>query len=214
MKAGGRRAVREDAGEVELHPFPSPSTPTSRATEASSALLISSLQSLRERGLFDRYRTHLAEGDAKRILGAVVGEWVPVTLLAAHYAAADRLGLTPNEVVEAGVLVGDKIQATVLGTILRVARASGVTPWAAIANFQRLYERMFRGGGGTRVVKLGPKEARLEIAGLPLAHIAYFRGGTMGMIKGAGELFCERMFVREVPDKRTTTSVAYRCMWA
>jgi len=73
--------------------------------------------------------------------------------------------------------VGDDVEGTFLGTLFRAARLGGVSPWVGLSHAQRLYERLLDGGGGLCVVRLGPKEARMEIAGLPLARIAYFRNG-------------------------------------
>ena len=200
--------------EEVVHPFPSPATTTTRVTEFKSTLLVSSLQSLRERELFTRYRTFVPEADAESILGAVAGVWLPIEVGVAHYAAAEHLGLSYQEIAKGGAVVGEKIQLTLLGTVARLAQTGGVTPWTVLASFQRLFERIFRGGGGTRVIKLGPKEARIEIVGLCLAASPYFRAGFQGMIKSGGELFCTRAYVSEVPRLTTGMTIGYRCAWA
>jgi hypothetical protein len=199
------------AVEEELHPFPSP-MPT-QVTEFKSTLLVSSLQSLRERRLFDRYRTFLSPADADSIPLSVAGLWMPLEVAIAHYAAVNALGLPYSESAAAGALVGEKIQATLLGTVARLARTGGVTPWTVLAQFQKLFERIFR-GGGTRVVRLGPKEARIDVSGLQLAQFPCFRAGFQGMIKSGGELFCTRAYVSEVPRLCTSTTIGYRCAWA
>ncbi len=199
------------AAEHELHPFPSPMA--TRVTEFKSTLLVSSLQSLRERGLYDRYRAHLPPAAADSVLLAVAGLWLPIEIATTHYTAVNALGLTYSESSLAGGAVGEKIQATLLGTLVRLARTSGVTPWTVLAQFQRLFERIFQ-GGGTRVMKLGPKEARIDIAGLELAAMPCFRAGFQGMIKAGGELFCTRAYVSEVPRLCTSTTIGYRCAWA
>ena len=202
------------AVEEEIHPFPSSSTPNTRVTEFKSTLLVSSLQSLRDRGLFDRYRALLPDEDAEPILTAVAGLWLPIGVGVVHYKAANLLGLPHLEISQAGGAIGEKIQATLLGTVARLAQNGGVTPWTVLASFQRLFERIFRGGGGTRVIKLGPKEARIEVVGLSLATFPYFRAGFQGMIKAGGELFCTRAYVTEVPRLCTGTTIGYRCAWA
>jgi hypothetical protein len=47
------------------------------------------------------------------------------------------------------------------------------------------------------VVKLGPKEARVELVGLPLLAIPYFCHGYRGVFAAAVELFCERVYVSD-----------------
>ncbi len=197
--------------EEELHPFPSPMG--SLVTELKSTLLVSSVQSLRERGLFERYRANLSPANAEAIPLTVVGLWLPLEVAIDHYTAVNALGLTYAESAQAGAVVGVKIQATLLGTVARLARTSGVTPWTVLAQFQRLFERIFK-GGGTRIVKLGPKEARIDVSGLKLAVFPCFRAGFQGMIKSGGELFCTRAYVSEVPRLCTSTTIGYRCAWA
>jgi hypothetical protein len=201
------RADREE----ELHPFPNPMP--AEVTEFKSTLLVSSLQSLRERSLFDRYRTFLSPADAESIPLTVAGLWIPIDVAVAHYTAMTSLRLTHAECAAAGAVVGEKIQATLLGTVARLARTGGVTPWTVLAQFQRLFERIFK-GGGTRVIKQGPKEARIDIRGLPLAAFPCFRAGFQGMIKSGGELFCARAYVSEVPRLCTDTTIGFRCAWA
>jgi hypothetical protein len=205
--------LRRTAKEAELHPFPSPTASSTLVTEFKSTLLVSSLQSLRERALFDRYVALLPAVQREPILSAVVGVWLPVEVAVVHYTAVNALGLTLAESLQSGAMVGEKIQATLLGTLVRLARTSGVTPWTVLAQFQRLFERIFR-GGGTRLMKLGPNEARIDVVGLPLAAIPCFRAGFQGMIKSGGELFCARAYVVEVARLCTSTTIAYRCAWA
>jgi hypothetical protein len=200
--------------EEVLHPFPSAATLTTRVTEFKSTLLVSSLQSLRDRDLFDRYRAFLPDAEAEPILTAVAGLWLPIGVGVTHYTAANSLGLPHLEISRNGGVIGERIQSTLLGTVARLAQTGGVTPWTVLASFQRLFERIFRGGGGTRVIKLGPKEARIEIVGLPLAAIPYFRAGFQGMIKAGGELFCTRAYITEVPKLCTALTIGYRCAWA
>jgi hypothetical protein len=199
--------------EEELHPFPSPTAASTLVTEFKSTLLVSSIQSLRERDLFDRYRALLPEAEANAVLSAIVGVWLPLEIATVHYTAVNALGLTYAESARGGTVVGEKIQATLLGTVARLARTTGVTPWTVLAQFQRLFERIFR-GGGTRVMKLGPKEARIDIVGLPLAAIPCFRAGFQGMIKSGGELFCTRAYVSDMPRLCTNTTIGFRCAWA
>jgi hypothetical protein len=198
--------------EEEVHPFPADAVATV-VTEFKSTLLVSSILNLRERGHFDRYQALLPQKDRETVLSAVAGIWLPIEIGLSHYTAVNSLGLTYAENADAGAAIGRKIQATLLGTVARLAQTSGVTPWTVLAQFQRLFERIFRGGGGTRVVKLGPKEARIDIVGLPLAALPQFRAGFQGMIKSGGELFCTRTYVTEVPKLCTNTTIGYRCAW-
>jgi hypothetical protein len=112
-----------------------------------------------------------------------------------------------------GTDVGGRIQGTFLGTMVRAAKGAGVTPWVALANSRKLYDRLFQ-GGDIAVVKIGPKEARVEIAGQPLCPIAYWRGGFRGVYQAALTLFCTKAYVTEMSRTITGTSMVMRVAWA
>ena len=64
---------------------------------------------------------------------------------------------------------------------------------------------------GLPVVKLGPKEARVEVVALPVLGIPWSRHGWRGLFTANMERFCERCYATEVGA--SSTSVAYRLMW-
>ena len=102
------------------------------------------------------------------ILSTVAGLWLPMEVGLAHYEAVDRLGFTTEEEEQIGAEVSHKLHDTFLGTVMKMATNAGVTPWTLLPKGNQFYGRLFRGGGGTRVIKLGPKEARSDVVGLPL----------------------------------------------
>ncbi len=54
-------------------------------------------------------------------------------------------------------------------------------------------------GGGIRVLKVGPKEARVELAGFPACRYRYCRIGLRGVLTGMTEMFCTKAHVSELP---------------
>src|SRR5580692_12976010 len=101
--------------------FPSPRDAIPRATAYRSTWIVSSLQTLRERGHFETYKRELtAHHDA--ILGAIAGSWMPMEIARAHYDACDHLGLDVDEQVAIGESVGMRAQGTLLSTAARTAR--------------------------------------------------------------------------------------------
>ena len=80
-----------------------------------------------------------------------------------------------------------------------------MTPWTALGQTGKLFDRVFRGGGGICVIKLGPKEARSEIVGVPLADIPYWRAGVRGMFQAGCDLFCRKTYVIEMKKAAATT---------
>jgi hypothetical protein len=179
-------------------------------TRVRSTLLISSVQSLRSRGLFDRYLEHLPRELQEPILGAVAGTWVDVEVAAAHYRACDALSLSVLDQVAMGGTVGDSVNGTFLRTVFHIARTTGITPWVALKQYTKLWERIFD-SGDLEVDKLGPKEALVQMYGLPLFSIPYFRVALRGMHQTGFSLFCTKCYMTDLSS--TPTSHAYRAAW-
>jgi len=180
-------------------------------TRVRSALLLSSLSGLRSRGLFDRYVALLPRKLHDPILGAVSGTWLDVELAAAHYRACDALGLSVQEQVAMGESVGEAVNGTFMRTLLHIARSAGVTPWVVLKHYTKLWERLFD-GGDVEVDKLGPKEALVQMHGLPLFSIPYIRVAVRGMHQTGFSLFCTKCYMTDLGS--TPTSHAYRAAWA
>ena len=181
-------------------------------THVRSTLLTSSLVALRQRGLYDAYFAHLSPELQPIILGMIAGSWVPLSVGLAHYRAANALGLSPLEQFDIGHQVAERIQQSVLGTLARLAKGAGATPWTALENFQRLWDRMLQGGAGA-VYRLGPKEARIEIHGNALVAIDYCRNGWRGMFAASAALFAQKVYVNEQRSLATPTSMGLRLSW-
>jgi hypothetical protein len=182
--------------EKIIVPFSMPWRQVPRCTQTKSTLLASSVLSLRQRDLFEKYRRHLPEGMEERIVMTPAGVWVPVEVSEAHYAACDALGLSTQNILEIGRSVHEHTQRSVLAISLRVAREGGVTPWLVLRMIPKLWSRLFV-GGETQIVELGPKDARIDIAGAPLAQFGYWRTGLRGIVTGILEPFAQRVYVRE-----------------
>jgi hypothetical protein len=189
------------------------SSPIPVATHVRSTVLHSSIRIIRERGRFDAYAATLPRQHHEALFNLVVGVWVPMDIGLAHYEAANPVGFTPHEQYENGRLVVDRIGRTAFGLAGALARSSGATMWTALSNAQRMWDRVML-GGVLRVYRLGPKEARLEGYGAPLARIPYVRQGWRGMIAGIGELFCRKVYVTEIPRLCGGSSFGFRIAWA
>ena len=193
-------------------PFPAPRERLGVATDVRSTLLTSSLLVVRERHLLDRYTALVPREHRDAILSTIAGVWLPMAVGMAHYRAMDALGFSPSEQVTIGTEVGDRVHGTFLGTMVKMAASAGATPWSALPQVSKLYGRVFRGGGGAAIFKLGPKEARAELAGVPLASIAYWRAGTRGMFQAGCELFSRKTYVTEIGH--TDDALSLRVAWA
>jgi hypothetical protein len=202
------------ASEEVILPLRAPGGRVAPVTHARSTLIAGSVLGLRERGYLDRYLTHLPDPLHDTILHSVAGSWLPLGVAAAHYRATEALGLSSQEQFEMGSAAAERIQNTVLGTLVRVAKGAGVTPWVGLEYFQRLWDRLLQGGSGA-VYALGPKEARVEAHGVGmLAEIPYVRNAWRGMFAGSGSLFCSKIYVTEIRSLTTATTLGFRVAWA
>jgi hypothetical protein len=179
--------------------------------EVKGTILVSSIRGLRDEGHYDAYLRNLSPRDREAVQLMVAGEWVSIDLALAHYRACEALSLAPGEIFRLGVMTSRRLTSNFYGTVAKIARASGVTPWSGLAQTPRIFEANCRGGGGTRVVKLGPKEARLEFVAFPLMGIPWCRHGWRGTVTASTEQFCHKCYVTEIES--SATSVAYRVSW-
>jgi len=180
-------------------PFPSPLERLEVTSAIRSTLIASSLQSLKARGHWQRYSELLPEQHRDTIVHCIAGEWFPLAIGFAHYETCDQLGLTLEEQREIGEDVSRRIQETFLGVILQMAKGVGVTPWTIAPKANQIYARILR-GGGLQVKKLGPKDASIEVAKLPLLEVPYFRTAMCGIYQSAIGMFSKRAHVRLVPE--------------
>ena len=207
----GARA-HESRGEAYL-PFAAPRLTIRDATHIRSTWLIASQASLRERGHGERYAALLPPEQKERLLSIIAGLWLPMEIARVHYASCDLLELSTAELVDIGMGATRRANAAALSFALRVARGAGVTPWTILAQLQRVFDRACMGGGGVAVWKLGPKEARVEIAAFPLAGIRYNRVTFRGILAALAELFCEKIYVKEIPELCDHRSLGFRLSW-
>ncbi len=139
--------------------------------------------------------------------------WLPADIAETHYAACEQLGLDAPAQIALGAEVAERVHGTILSIAVKMAHEAGATPWTVLGQFGRLWGHIWV-GGGVGVYKLGPKEARLEIVGWPCAKFTYCRNGILGVTQGLIQLFCRKVYVREVPRLCTSTSLGYRIAWA
>lgn len=194
-------------------PFGVPRDRVEPVTEFRSAWLHSSLRSLRTHGLLDRYLALLPGKLHDTVLGAPLGVWLPGSISEAHYAACEKLELAVPLQIAIGAEVAERVHGTILSIAVKMAHEVGATPWTVLGQFGKLWGYIWV-GGAVGVFKLGPKEARLEVLGWPCSRFTYCKNGILGVTQGLIQLFCRKVYVREVPRLCTSTSLGYRIAWA
>jgi hypothetical protein len=189
-----------------------PATPLVPLARVRSTLLVASLQRVREMGREPDYLRRLPDIHRRAILESVAGTWLAVDVAVAHYEACEALGLTDEQQVDVGRVVGTRLRGTLLGTVVRMAKEGGVTPWAVIPHFARFWSRLFE-GSALLGWKAGPKEARIECAAMPLVDIRYFRNALRGQAQGILDLFCQRSYVTQIPGRSRGGWMGLRLQW-
>ena len=191
-------------------PLPASFEPT---RQIRSTLLISSYAAVRDAGYGKAYLAALPVKHHAAILEAVAGAWVPIEVGVAHYDACSALGISHDQQMIIGRAVGEKVKGTLLGTVVRMAREVGVTPWTVIPQFQRFWNRAFD-GGGLYAAKAGPKEVHIEVYKAPHADCAYWRAALCGLTMGVLDLFCQKAYMQERnPKKRAPGTAQFRIQW-
>jgi hypothetical protein len=210
MVLQGQLATR---GEVIL-PFRVPRAQVPDAKLFRSTWLSSSLLALRERGEFDRYLSLLDPEYHHAVVTSFAGTWLPIEVAVAHYRACGGLGLTKEQIAERSLEVTRRVHKTVLELALRVARDAGASPWTIYNRLDRLWDRVWQ-GGGVSVTRIGPKDALIEIVGWRCAAEPYCRTAMPSVVTAVTELFCQRAFVNDATKAGTPgNSLALRASWA
>jgi hypothetical protein len=181
-------------------------------TQVRGALVVSSLQTLRELGFLDRYLRCLPKVHHDEVLLALASSWLPVSLAMAHYTACETLALGERDLDAIGQHVSKRIMGTFLGTLLRSSRnlGAGTTPVIPLRQYHRLWDRLLMGGGCT-VRTSGPKDAYIESRGVPMFRYRYFRVAYMGLIRGAGLMFAKAVYTRI--NKATDDMLSIDASW-
>ncbi len=98
------------------------------------------------------------------------------------------------------------MQASILIHFVSIVKHAGANPVTVLVQCRRFWERVFV-GSELGVFRLGPKDARLEIAGFPFAALTYNRVTFRGILESLVAPFCIKSFVRDAPEL-----VAYRML--
>jgi hypothetical protein len=178
-----------------------------------STVVISSRAALVADARFAAYEGHLLTAHREALRSAIAGTWLRFEIAVAHYAACEALALGAGAQLEMGRKTGGRVNGTLLGTIARLARSAGVTPWTLIEQLPRFWSRGFD-GGEVKSEQLGPKEARITILEQPLMRFGYFRHGLAGTAEMQMSHFCSRAYVRVERCDPRTLATSYRYQWA
>jgi hypothetical protein len=193
-------------------PFPKPRAQIADAKHFRSTWLTASQATIRARGYGARYEAAIDREYRDRVLALVAGVWMPMEIARAHYTACDRLDLPTAELVDIGKAATQRANATTLSFMSRLAKGSGATPWTVLAQTPRLVSAT-ADDGAVAVARLGPKEARVEFVGYPLAGIRYNRITMQGIVLAVVELLCKKAYVKEIASMCSERCLGMRVSW-
>lgn len=180
------------------------------ASAARGTLVLSALAGLREHDVFTPFLEQLSEAQREQLLAASALSWVPIEHLLELCLAVDRLKLTDGQIAQIGGFAASSIAATVLSSLLR---SVGATPWTLLASVDRVWDRFYAGGAMT-VVRVGPKDAWIELRGLPLAVSPYCRASTQAFFTALAAKLVRSTYARPARAREPTpTSFAFTVSW-
>jgi hypothetical protein len=190
-----------------------PPAPLPPVTAIRSTLIQSSLNTLRKRGHFERYSQLVSPHHRTTLLETLAPEWLSLEVASAHYAACDALELSQQELLDIGEVVGERIQGTFIGTLVRKARTVGLHPWVVLGQFDRLWNRLIE-GGGVSLTQTGPKDGTVDTRNLPLCQYNYFRIAFCGVIASGIKLGAGKAgTVRAVNTGNYAQRCQFKCSW-
>jgi len=178
-----------------------------QVTHCRGTLIVSSLDALRRHGHYESYLQLLPEAFREELVHTLPASWVPVALAQEHYIACNALRLSTHAMDAIASDVTERVSATFLATFLRTARSVGANPWHALKQSHLLVPRVLQ-GGSIRIIKVGPKDARIETRGLSLFHIPYFSRAFCTFVKRAALVFTETAYARQLETTELNAHVA------
>jgi hypothetical protein len=181
-------------------------------TQVRTTVLLSSQEALRTYGHYDAYVERLEEH--RSILTSMyAAPWTSVDVAEAHYRACNHLALPRARILDLGRGSTTAANNGLAATALRMSRELGASPWTLFEQAHRFWSRAWN-GSAISVERVGPKDARILIAGHSLAAIPYFQLATAGFAAGVAEFVAKRAYVREIPGKSSATTLGFDLSWA
>ncbi len=181
------------------------------ATHVRGTLIRASLRTLEIRGILPMYAARLPADIQDVVFKVTPGQWLGIDVALAHYQTIDSLGLTLKQQGDLGATVYSDIRRWCTETLFKMARKSlSVNPLIVMPHAQRFWDRLFK-GSDVSVTRAGPKQVIVEIHGMPLARVAYFRVALRAGLQRGLQKWAEQFHVSEI--EATDTVIVLRQAW-
>jgi hypothetical protein len=169
----------------------------SLVTSTRGTLVVGALQQLKDLSLYERY-LELSPREHRESVGHVLAvSWVPIEVVTTHCRVCDELALSDRQLIDMGQRLGVQMFENFLGSALRAVRGAGMDSaiWFALRQIDRVWPRIYA-GGSCCVLKRGPKDAVLEVLGLPVASSRTFRLMHHAFLQGLSSAITKASVVR------------------
>jgi hypothetical protein len=172
-----------------------------QVTDIRGMLIQSRLKLLKDAGYFEDYLARLHQSYQDSILNALASSWVPVETGIAHFNALDEMQLSDAQISHMAEPLGAGLFESLFATLVRAARNSGaeIGVWFGLKQSDRVFGRMYQ-GGGCKVSQIGPKDAIVEINGLPYANSRCFRVAHCGFLRGVFSVTTKACVCKVIPQ--------------
>lgn len=195
---------------IVLVDYTTPGAPVVTATRGSLGVGVKKL--LGATGHYDRYVELLPEEYREAAKFTLATSWVPAAQAVMHCQTVDALQLSEKEVQEIGQVLGGYILDNLFANVLRAARNAGAEAgaWMCLKHADRVWNRVYQ-GGGVSVIQTGPKDAIVEVHGLPFAESPCFRVMHCAFLRGIVMLVartCVAKVARAREPRRGTLAVS------
>lgn len=170
-------------------------------THLRGSVLVACFHALRTQSLYERYLTYLPAPVRDELVNTLAMSWVTSEHFTLHCAAVDALSLSARDHGDLGRIIAEQMGSSSLSSLWRGAQSMGVgSGWWAIKQADRLWPRMYR-GGGCSVLQSGPKDAIFESHGVPMIGSPFFRACYYGFMTSIGKLLGATCYVKQVSPR-------------
>ncbi len=176
----------------------SPQGPAVR--EVRAILVHGAFAKLKEHGYYDDYMAKYPKDLALLVTQALAASWLPIETAIAHHATLEAIGLSDAQisrlVEEAGSGLFDHLFATIVRAVRNAGGGAGI--WFGLKQGDRVMARIYN-GGGMHISQVGPKDALLEIRGLPAVCTRASRLSQVAFLRGVLSITTKVCVVKVVP---------------
>jgi hypothetical protein len=147
-----------------------------QVTDLRGSLVVGALRLLKDGEHFERYMAMVPPERRDVVNFSLASSWITSEIAHGFFSSIDNLQLSDSQIAKMGERLGTHILDNLFATLVRSARSAGADTgvWFVMRQCERVWSRVYQGGGCT-LIQTGPKDAILEVHGVPFAESRCFR---------------------------------------